>query len=174
LKNYNSLWKALELLIAEFRQKSGTIPNEIIEDLKSAKTLISILNADPSQIEIITDLESHLGKMEATLLYLAETKFGKEYADEYSKRLIDTKMRSVDQENVSSSRFIIGIPRGAHMIRFKLDDTIGRKDVEELVQNLKLSYKWQDKDIVIIYGAEEKIKTFIQKVANKTGKTKKK
>ena len=174
MENYNSLWKILDALVAEFRRKSGTVPQEIIDDLKSAKTMISVLNADPSSIEIITELESLLGKIEATLLFLVEADFGKEYANEFSKRIMDMRMGGFNQEIVSTPRFIAGIPRRAHWIRFKIDDIMGRMDVEGLAHGLGLSYKWQNNDLIIIYGDKEKIKTFIQKVAEKTDKSKRK
>ncbi len=173
MESYTALWKTLDVLIAEFRRRGGAVPQELIEDLRSAKTMMSVLKADPSSIDTITEIEVLLGKIESTLLYLTEADLGKEFANEFSKRIMDARAGTADQNNVSSPRFVAGIPRGMDWIRFRRDDDMSRIDVEELAHDFGLLFKWQSKDSVIIYGDKEKIREFIQGVAEKIGKTKK-
>ncbi|MDQ1279560.1 MAG: hypothetical protein QG670_822 [Thermoproteota archaeon] len=174
LVGYAALWKMLDVLITEFKRRGGAVPQELIEELRTSKSMISILDADPSSIDTITEVEILLGKIESTLLYLAEADFGKEYANEYSKRIIDARAGFSDQDNIFSPRFVTGIPRGMDWIRFKTDDNMNRTEVEELAHNFGLLSRQQDNDSVIIYGDKEKIREFIQRVAEKIGKTKKK
>ena len=42
MDDYNKLWKALDVFALAYREKGGFVPQEIVDDLKSAKTLINI------------------------------------------------------------------------------------------------------------------------------------
>ena len=57
---YEEVWKVLSDLITELRGKKVGIPNEIIKDLRSAKTMIKILKADPTHTENLLRTERYL------------------------------------------------------------------------------------------------------------------
>lgn len=171
---YTKLWKILEELTLEFKRRGTSVPQEIIDDLKSAKTMITVYERDPSYPENVLEVESLLVKIEANLLYIAEADFGIKFADEYQRKILEARIVNEEKKAVPSSRFILGIPSGEHWLRFKPTDTTERKDVEELAKSLELSFRLEGNGLLIIHGDEKKIKDLIQRIAEKIGKTKKK
>jgi len=56
--NYEEAWKVLADLFTDLKAKGETIPAHIMEDLRSAKTMIHVLEADPTHIENIPRIEN--------------------------------------------------------------------------------------------------------------------
>ena len=61
---YEETWKVLADLIAELRKKGEVIPASVMNDLRSAKTMMQIFKADPSHIENIPRIETYLENVE--------------------------------------------------------------------------------------------------------------
>ena len=174
LQTYTKVWQILEELTLEYKRRGKTVPQEIIDDLKSAKTMIAVYERDPSYPENVLQVESLLGKIEANLLYIAEADFGRAFADGYQKRILDARLVTQEKKTAPPSRFIPGIPSGEHWIRFKPTDAAERRDVEELARSLGLSSRLERNGSLILHGDEKKIKDLVQKIAEKAGKAKKK
>ena len=51
--SYEENWKVLADLLTELRKKGEKIPTHIMNDLRSAKTMIQILKADPTHMKYI-------------------------------------------------------------------------------------------------------------------------
>ena len=119
IETHVHLWKTLETLILDLKRKGALIPQEVIEDLKSAKTMISIYEIDSSYMENLSDIEFLFNKVEISLISIAEADFGKEYGDECLRRISETRKINNSQKHVSSSNFVLGIPKGEHWIKFK-------------------------------------------------------
>ena len=85
--NYEHVWKVLEALIVEFGKKSIKVPKQYMEDLKSALTFIRIHNSEPSDSNVIAEIERYIYTVEINLLSLAETEQGVKYADECMRRI---------------------------------------------------------------------------------------
>ncbi len=167
MKNYDELWKALDIFILGYRRKGGLIPQDIVEDLKSVKTMISIYQMEPSSVEIITNIESLLNRIEVSLLYLAETNFGKEYAEDYSRKILEAKTREND-ELIPPSGYTMNIPRWEHYVRFRLTGIMERKDVDDLAKILDLICDWKNADSVTVHGDKQRVLNFIQIISDKT------
>ena len=84
---YLSVWKVLEEMIIEFRKKHITIPEEVMDNLKSARTMIKILKADPCRGETMQKIEEYLGNVESYLISEGQKKFGQEYVEKWLKKL---------------------------------------------------------------------------------------
>jgi len=171
LQTYFKVWQVLEDLALELKKRGKSVPQETIDDLKSAKTMITVYERDPTYPENVLKVESLLGRIEANLVYMAETDFGRSFADEYQRKIVESRKVNEEMAPASSSRFIPGIPSGEHWIRFKPADTSERKDVEELVKSLELSYRLENGSL-IIHGDEKKIKELVRMIAEKTVKKK--
>ena len=168
--NYELLWKTLEELMIELADRGVTIPQELRDNLKSAKTFISIYNTDPSALDVVTEAALYLDKIEPNLLYLAESEVGKKYASAWVKKISDARLEKA--ETTAPSKFVAEIPRGEHWIRIKIADIISDDNLKELLKNLNLSSKSQDDGYLLIYGKEENVKSFIREVDRKIGKGK--
>ena len=84
---HEEVWKILDSLIVEFRRRGETIPINVIEDLRSAKTLMQVLRADTKHVENVPSIEMYLGNVESYLIFTAHQKFGAEFAESWMKKL---------------------------------------------------------------------------------------
>ena len=172
--NYEYLWTVLEELIVELRGKGVVIPPELVNDLKSAQTFINIYRSEPTALEIATEIELYLEKVEANLLYLAESDVGDEYAQNCLRRVSEARMRGLQEKVTAKPRIVLGVPKEEHWIRIKVSDLLGTKELKALIKKFQLSSKPQENDYLLIHGKKENVKALIKKIGNKIGKKKNK
>ena len=170
--DYERLWKILEALMVELTKKGVTIPQELVNDLKSVKTLISIYKTEPRSLNIVTEIELYLGKIEPNLLYLAESDVSKEYVDEWIKKTISARIEKKDEQTVAKTRFVSGISKGEYWIRIKTSGLINEGELDELLKKFNLSSEMQENGYLLIRGKEPNVKSFVKKVGEKIGKKK--
>jgi len=166
MENYLEVWRVLDELVNVIKGKGGNVPKGVISELRSAKALINMFNLDKTKLETLTKIESHLGNIEQTLLYIAESDVNRDLADTYLKKILEARGKQMIEQKMPS-RFIPAIPRDQHWIRVRIDEDINKSEVKVLSDELDLSLKEQDEDHVIIYGDKEKIKNLIQKMAER-------
>jgi len=165
---YLAAWKVLEEMITDFRKRSVDIPAEIMSDLKSAKTLINVLKADPSRIETSQKIDEYLLHVESYLVSEGKKFFGDEYVEEWLNRL-DEASRKVSEEEKEATRFIPGIPREQKWIRVKPSAELPIEKLKLLAEESHLSYNVQNDGCLLVYGEEARIKDFVKKMATKYG-----
>ena len=164
--NYEYLWKELETLVMDLRSKGKTVPSEAVEDLKSAKTLISILHVDPSS-QASADIEDYLRKVETALISIAEYSEGKDYADEQLKRIQEAKARGLREAPKKQVGFVSGIPKGQDWVRVRVTELIDMAELEAMSHGLGLSNRKESEDAMIIYGSPEKLKMFMTQLTER-------
>ena len=84
--NYEETWKVLADLFTDLKQKGENIPTHIMEDLRSAKTMIQILKSDPTHVENLPRIETYLGNVESYLIFSVNNKSGKKNAEQWLKK----------------------------------------------------------------------------------------
>lgn len=156
----------MEEMVVEFRKKGFVVPEKIMNDLKSARTMIKILNADPSCSETIQKIEEYLGNVESYLIAEGQKMFGAEYVDAWLKRLDEAGVRMPDLEE-EAVRFVPGVPREHKWIRVKPSDDLPLEKLKRLAEESTLSYEVQSNGYLLIYGEEMRIKEFVRKAAIK-------
>ena len=82
-----AVWKVLEEMIADFREKKMDIPAEIMDDLKSARTTLKILKVDSTNSETLQKIDQYMMKVESYLVSEGQKKLGFAYVDEWLNRL---------------------------------------------------------------------------------------
>lgn len=164
---YLAAWKVLEKMITDFRKRGAPVPADIISNLRSAKTLINVLRADPSRIDTGQKVDGYLRSVESYLVSEGQKRFGMEYADEWLKRLDEASKRVSEEEE--ETRFIPGLPRGQKWVRVKPSDELPLEKIKELAEELNLSCDVQNDGCLLVYGEEERIKHFVKKMATKYG-----
>ncbi len=165
--NYEYLWKVLEELISELMKREVTVPQELVDDLKSVKTLINIYNVDSTAHNFVTEIEVNIEKIEANILFLIESEMGKEYANECLSRIYNARKKGVSEKATFASRFVSGVPKGEYWIRIKVSDLISNRDMDELLEKFSLISKPQKNGYRLIYGNEANVKTFIKEIGKK-------
>ena len=163
---YEEIWTALADLVAELREKGETIPVDVMKNLRSARTMIQILKADPTHTENIPRVETYLESVEFHLISAAQERFGTEYVEQWMKKLEEAR-RKIPQTEQAVSRFVPGVPRGKRWVRVHVSDETPQRDIEELAEGNRLSYKMQEGGYVLVYGKNTDIKSFVKKMAEK-------
>jgi hypothetical protein len=169
--NYESVWRLLEGLIVELKTKGISIPPELVDDLKSAKTLTSIYNTESTTSNVASDIALYFERVEPSLLSLAESEIGKEYANAWQNRIDKARIQAPEKAAVRS-RFVSGISKGDHWIRIKTSNIIADSDLSESLKKLNLSCRQQEDGYLLVYGSEENVKTLIREVSTRIGKGK--
>lgn len=163
---YEEVWKVLADLVTELRRRNEAIPPEIMEDLRSAKTLIQILKADPARTENLSRIETYLENVESYLVFLAQDKLGPEYVEQWMQKLAKAR-RKVHEEVTPPPRLVPGLPRDKHWVRIQVSEDTPKEDVERLAEERGLSYRMQENGYLLVYGDKKEIKFFVKKMAEK-------
>lgn len=165
---YNEVWKTLADFLTQLQEKGETIPDEIIEDLRSAKTMIQILKADPARTENLARIEAYLENVESYLVFAAQDKLGVKYAEKWMQKIAEARVETHEEEETKApSRFVAGLPRGKHWVRIQISEDTPRKEIEELAREVGLSHQMQQNGYLFVYGEDEKVKIFVKKMAEK-------
>jgi len=165
---YLAAWKILEKMVADLRERERVVPAQIIDDLKSARTMIRILKTDASCGEANQKIEEYLGNVEAYLVPEGEKVLGVAYADERLKRLGEAR-KEVGKEEEEETRFVSGLPREQQWIRVSPSAELTFARLETLAEDSAVSYRKEDGGSILIYGKKERIRSFVKKMAAKHG-----
>lgn len=167
---YLDAWKILDEMIADFREKGGIVPPETMVELKSAKTLISILEADSDCVGIRERIEKCLFNAESYIMSKGQMMLGIEYVDKWSNRLNQASKKPADEgkgAQIADNRQNLpsGLPRGPNWVRISLLPELQIDKLRELADESQVSCILQDNDGLLVYGEKDQLKGFIKKVA---------
>jgi hypothetical protein len=170
---YDDVWKVLADLITEFRKRGETIPHDVMEDLRAAKTMIQVLRADPNRKENLPSIELHLGNVESYLIFQAQKKFGSKFVDEWMQKIKEARQSKAESEQLpSASKFAPGLPRGQKWVRVQITEGTPEKEIRKVAEDTGLSCRTQSDDFLLVYGEEEKLKLFVKKAQEKFSREK--
>jgi hypothetical protein len=161
-------WKFLEDMVADFRRRGVAVPADVISDLKSAKTMIMILKADPRSEEISRKIEEHLEKVEICLVSEAQEQFGVEFVDEWLQKLEKESQRE-NEEGLEQARFVPSLPQGQKWVRVKSSAEMSIKELRKLAEENGLSCTAQSDGYLLVFGQGQRIEGFVKKMATKYG-----
>lgn len=160
--SYEEKWKALANMLIELQKRGEKTPLQVMNNLRSAKTIVQVLKADPTHIESKARIEEYLRIVEAYVILTAE-KLEIKTVEQWLNRIKDTKTLETDEEN--HIRVIPGVSKDTKWIRIKVSEDTPPKVVEQFVKKSKLSCKNQEEDHIIVYGDEKGIKSFVKRMA---------
>jgi len=161
--SHEEKWNTLSDLLIKLQEMGEKIPANVIKDLRSAKTIIQVLKADPSHIESSSRIDTYLRSVESYVIFAAE-KLGTKTVEEWLKKIKDIKKVKKKEERTTVSRFTSGVPRDKSWMRIKILDDILTEDVKKFVRENKLSYKMQENGYILVYGNEENVKSFVKRM----------
>ena len=163
---YLAVWKVLEEMITDLKKKGVTVPANILNDLRYARTLINVLKADPTRLETSQKIEEYLNNVEAYLISEGQ-KFGDKYVEGWVKRLEEANRKIFEEEE--ETRFVPGLPREQRWIRIKPSEDMPVEALKALANELNLSFEMQNDGYLLVYGKDEHLKDFVKKMATKYG-----
>jgi hypothetical protein len=165
---YLAAWNVLEEMIIDFRKRGIVAPAKIMSDLKSAKTLINVLKADPSHIDTSQKIDEYLLNVESCLVSEGQKMFGTGYVEDWLKRL-DEASKKILEKKEEKIKFIPSLPREHKWIRVKPSTELSIEKLKTLAEESHLSYNIQNDGCLLFYGEDGHIKEFIKKMATKYG-----
>ncbi len=163
--NYYAIWRVLEELLGNLKERDVEIPADFLTKLKAVHGNINILKADPTYEDTMKMVEEQLNNLEGQLVYLAENRVGPDYADNWIARI--KKARESEPEVSRAKPFSPGVPRADYWIRLTLGEVIRGEEIKEMASNLGLSIKEEDPDTVIVHGEEAKVKSLVKNMTAK-------
>jgi hypothetical protein len=158
---YEEAWKVLSDLLTDLQKKGEIVPNDIMEDFRSAKTLINLMELDPENIESLANLETYLNNVESYLIFAAQKKCGNEYAEGWMKGIEEARMKVLEKKSAKIVKPVTGVPKGNKWVRVQLSEDVPREYVERLAKENTLSLRTQEGDFLLVYGNNEKLKLFV-------------
>ena len=173
---YSETWKILESIIIEFRKKGLTIPVTVMTDLKAAKTMIKLMDAEPGKGELAPPTEEYLRNVESYLITEAEKNFLSDRIDEWLRRLDKATVETCgcvrDEGKVvkEESRFIPGLPRDKKWVRVMPITSLPAEKLKQLAEESNLSLKTEKDSHLIAYGKPEDIREFVKKMTAQAAK----
>ena len=164
--------KILEEMIIEFRKKGFEIPPNVMSDLKSARTLMKVLDADSKgRGEIAPQVDVYLETVEAYLITEAGNLFSAEKIEAWLKKL---ELASCDAcvtvvKPKEESRFISGVPRDQKWIRVQPIASLPPEKLKQLIKETNLQFREEQDGHLIVYGSQENISKFVKNMTTKNG-----
>lgn len=157
----------LEEIIIELRRKGMEIPANVMSNLKSARTLMTVEEADSrAQGETEPKIDEYLYSVEAYIMTEAD-KFLP--AEKVQKWMAELDIASCDScvtvvKPKEEMRMIPGVPRDQKFIRAKPIDNLPIEKLEKMATETNLGFR-RDKDgHLIVNGTQENIKAFVKKM----------
>jgi hypothetical protein len=169
--SYEEKWKILADLLTELQERGEKIPAEVINDLRSAKTMIQVLKADPTHTENISRIDTYLRSVESYAIFTTE-KRGTEIVEKWLKKLEEPKRVKKKEKRDATSRFVPRVPRDNNWLRIQISEDIPREEMKKLVEESGLSYKMQKNGYMLVYGNGKNIKSLVKKLAEQFRGTK--
>lgn len=160
---YMAVWNVLEEMLIEFRKKELAIPPSIMEDLKSAKTVM-LMMTEGKRAESLQKVEQYLLNVESYLVSEGQKKIGFDYIDGWLRR-IDKAGREIDDEKHGEIRFIPGLSRQKKWIRVTSSNELPVEKLKSIAEKMSLSVRVQKDGSLLAFGEEQSIKDFVKKLA---------
>jgi hypothetical protein len=155
-------WKLLEDMLIQLKNKGGSIPSDIMEDLRAAKSMIT-LSCMQGGGDAIQKTEEYTANVEAYLINEVQKIYGSETADQWLKRLEEANAEVCD-ETKTENNFVTGVPRDQKWVRVEPIKTLPTERILQLAKERKLQVKSQNDGRLLVYGQNEDIKIFLKKM----------
>jgi len=159
--SYDYKWKKLSDLLIEIQKMGEEIPLKVMNDLRSAKTIIQILKRDPTHTESLTRIEVYLKNVEAYIISVAE-KNGSETVQDWLKKINQTETKSEKSPVPTAGP---KVSRDEKWIRIKQIEEIPLEKVKTMSEKLGLSVKVEENGDIIVFGDKKDVKSFVKNMA---------
>lgn len=158
-------------MIADFREKGVIISPETMANLRSAKTLISILSADSTCVGVKPRIEECLFNVESYIMAKGQTMFGTDCIEKWVSKLDQASKKPDDDGKETCSvpgkdGVPLGLPRNPNWVRISLLPEFHASELRELASVLHLSCVFQKDGGMLLCGDSDRLRQFIKNVAS--------
>jgi len=176
--DYEAVWKVLEEIVIELRKKGVETPANVMNDLKSAKILMKVLDvSERDQGETAPKIEQYLGSVEAYLVTEAQKAFPPARIDAWLRRIEEanyemcqTCIMKSEKAEKAETKFVTGVPRDQKWIRVEPLANLPAEKLKQLAEETDLSFREEKGGRLIVHGSIEDIKQFVKKMIAQTSK----
>jgi hypothetical protein len=162
-------WKLLEDMMLDLRKKGVSIPTNVMEDLRAAKSMIKLSCMEGSRGEAIQKTEEYLANVEAYLLTEAQKTMGSETVDQWLRQLEDAGTE-VCEEPKQEGNFVTGVPRDQKWIRVEPINSLPTERILQIAKEQNLTVNPQKDGRLVVFGQPEDLKNFLKKMTTETTK----
>ena len=178
---YEAVWKVLEEIIIELRKKGIETSQSVMNDLKSAKVLMNVLDvSERDRSEAVTKIEQYLGSVEAYILTEAQKTFPSARIETWLRRIEENSCDTCQTCGVATektgktekveAKFVTGVPRDQKWIRVEPLTSLPAEKLKQLAEETNLSLREEKDGHLIVHGSAENIKIFVKKMTEQTAK----
>jgi hypothetical protein len=166
-------WKTLEDMLIELKKADITIPSNIMEDLRSAKSMIKVAAAEGSQGDALMKAEEFLANVEAFCVNEGQKVFGAKHVDRWLEILEEAGGIEDCEDAFDEGKFVTGVPRDQKWVRVEPIEKLSPSLIEQFAKEQSLEIKVQTDGRLLVHGQPEKIKAFVKKMTFEQQKDKK-
>jgi len=157
-------WKLLEDMLIALKRQGVTIPANVMEDLRAAKSMIKLSCMEGTRGgDAIQKAEEYTANVEAYLVTEAQKTFGAEIVDQWLRR-IEEANAEICEEKTEESKFVTGVPRDQKWVRVEPINNLPTELIQQLANEQNLQVKPQKDGRLLVYGQPECIKEFLKKM----------
>jgi hypothetical protein len=162
-------WKLLEEMMIELKKKGLSIPPNIMEDLRAAKSMIKLSCVENSYGEAIQKAEEYTANVEAYLVTEGQKILGSEIVDKWLRRLEEANAE-VCEEKKAEDKFVTGVPRDQKWVRVEPINNLSAKRIQQIAKEQNLTVNQQKDGRLVVFGQPEVIKEFLKKMTAEAAK----
>jgi hypothetical protein len=162
---YLEMWNVLEEILTSFRKQRIHVSAKILKDLRSAKTLITISQANPNSLDLVQKIEEFLFSIESHLISEGQKVFSDDCIVDWLEKLEISREKAYVKR--TSTKLLSRFPRKHRWIRVKPLPELSILQLKEVAQTFHLSYKIQKDGVLLFCGEEKQIKAFLKNISLK-------
>ena len=157
-------WKLLEEMIIELKKKNVAVPENIMGDLRSAKSMIKLHCTQAIGAgDVIEKAEELTANVEAYLVTEGQKVLGPEKVDSWLIRLEQANLEACEAPK-SDDKFVTGVPRDQKWVRVEPIDTLSTERIQQIAKEQNLTVNPQKDGRLVVFGQPESIKEFLKKM----------
>jgi hypothetical protein len=157
-------WKVLEEMLIALEKKGIVIPENILSDLRSAKSMIKLhCTSAKGAGDALQKAEELSANVEAYLAEEAQKVFGSKKVDEWLRRLEDANIQVCEEPTIENN-FVTGVPKDQKWLRVVPIKELPAERLLQIAEEQKLNIKAEKDGRLLVYGQPEGIKAFVKKM----------
>jgi len=163
-------WKVLEGMLIDLEKKGVIIPENILSDLRSTKSMIKLhCTSAKGAGDALQKAEELSANVEAYLAEEAQKVFGAEKVDAWLRRLEEANAE-VCEEPESEDKYVTGVPRDQKWVRVEPIKGLPAGRILRIAEDQNLQVKPEKDGRLVVYGQPEGIKAFVKQMTAETAK----
>jgi len=132
--------------------------------------MLEILRINESHSENISRLEEYLNNVEAYVLPIVKNKFGEAYANNMLRKMYKPEKKEIEKVQM---RFHPNLPKEKKWIRVQITNETPLEMIKKTAHEKGLECRVEKDGYVLVYGENEKLKSFVKKIAETFHETRK-